>query len=41
MPETIFYALADHAGFFQDKSCKVLDIGCGDGLCGSIMKVIF
>ena len=39
MPETAFTALVDHAELTKDKSCDILDLGCGAGLFGTVMRV--
>ena len=41
MPETAFTALVDHAELTKDKSCDILDLGCGAGLFGTVMRVSF
>ena len=38
MPETVLTTLVDHAGLTKNVPVNLLDLGCGDGLCGSIIQ---
>ena len=40
MPEAVVEALEIHGNLNKDTVSSMLDIGCGDGLCGHILKVI-
>ena len=39
MPETMVYNLAKYANLSKNKPFAILDLGCGDGLCGHVLKV--
>ena len=40
MPEAVVEALEIHGNLNKKNVSSMLDIGCGDGLCGHILKVI-
>ena len=40
MPEAVVEALEIHGNLKKQNVSSMLDIGCGDGLCGHILKVI-
>ena len=39
MPEMAIDSLIEHGGMSPKKKCSIIDLGCGDGLCGHIAKV--
>ena len=39
LPERVFLILMNHTEFSKDKTLNILDLGCGDGLFGFVMKV--
>ena len=39
MPEMVIDSLIDFGGMTPMKGCSMIDLGCGDGLCGHIAKV--
>ena len=39
MPEAVLEALITYGNLEQDRSFSILDLGCGDGLCGLLLKV--
>ena len=40
MPESVVEALELYGNLKKKNAWSMLDIGCGDGLCGKILKVI-
>ena len=40
MPESVVEALELYGNLKKENAWSMLDIGCGDGLCGNILKVI-
>ena len=41
MPESVIDALVKHGNLQVNKQSSFLDLGCGDGLCGFVLKVKF
>ena len=41
MPEVVVKTLIKHANLYPEQHPKILDLGCGDGLCGQMLKVGF
>ena len=41
MPEAVVDALVNHGNIVQENLYSILDLGCGDGLCGCILKVLY
>ena len=39
MPETAVNSLVNHAGLSKNRGFQLLDLGCGDGLCGLTLQV--
>ena len=39
MPETAVNSLVNHAGLSKNRAFQLLDLGCGDGLCGLTLQV--
>ena len=39
MPEVVVRSLIDYANLSPYKTPKILDLACGDGLCGLMLKV--
>ena len=39
MPESVVDSLIHHANISKHETFKLLDLGCGDGLCGLVFKV--
>ena len=40
MPESVVEALETHGNLNKETTWSMLDIGCGDGLCGHVIKVV-
>ena len=40
MPEVVLEALVKYGNLQKEKHFSMLDLGCGDGLCGCILKVV-
>ena len=40
MPEVVVNALIEHGNLSPDQNPLILDLACGDGLCGNYLKVI-
>ena len=40
MPESVVEALEFYGNLSKENAWSMLDIGCGDGLCGKILKVL-
>lgn len=40
MPEVVVNALIEHGKLSPDQNPLILDLACGDGLCGNYLKVI-
>ena len=40
MPEVVINALMEHGQLSPDKNPLILDLACGDGLCGKYLKVV-
>ena len=40
MPESVVEALESYGNLRKESAWSMLDIGCGDGLCGKILKVL-
>ena len=40
MPEVVINALMEHGQLSPDKNQSILDLACGDGLCGKYLKVV-
>ena len=40
MPEVVINALMEHGQLSPDKNPSILDLACGDGLCGKYLKVV-
>ena len=41
MPESVVEALVTHGNLNKEKASSILDMGCGDGLCGFVLKVSY
>ena len=39
MPEVVVKSLIDHANIHPHRNPNILDLACGDGLCGLMLKV--
>ena len=39
MPETVIDALMNYGNLSLENQQSMLDLGCGDGLCGRVIKV--
>ena len=40
MPEVVVNALITHGNICAEQNSNILDLACGDGLCGQILKVV-
>ena len=40
MPEAVVDALVNYGNIKKENLYSILDLGCGDGLCGCILKVL-
>ena len=39
MPEMVIDSLIEYGSLTPEKKCSMIDLGCGDGLCGYIAEV--
>ena len=39
MPEVVVNSLFEHTNIFSEQEPSILDLACGDGLCGQFLKV--